>query len=176
MEDGMDLDNRIAENPRGNENNPDLRGGKRWTENMRCIALEIARFAGAALQLDAVIADEVIAPIEEALSWHLTNESTLFTHFQNIMRTKVVAATMAAAKRYVSLPPMAICDSQRVSPSVAAIGAGLSTTPPLTPQQMDIERIGSRLAHIGILHWRVWAPLLYLRDEIASARLQPALI
>jgi hypothetical protein len=47
---------------------------------------------------------------------------------------------------------------------------------PLTSQQLDIERIGMRLGHIGVLHWRVWAPLLYLRDEIATVDLEPALV
>lgn len=28
----------------------------------------------------------------------------------------------------------------------------------------EISEIATRLAHIGILHWRVWAPLAYLVD------------
>jgi len=183
MEDGMDLDNRIAGNPGDNDDDPDHRGGKRWTQNMRCIALEIARFACAALQIDAVVADEVIAPVEEALEWHLSNESDLFAYFQDNMRAKVVTATLAAAKRYLSLSPLAICESQRVPPSTAsgsgplnAAVAGSGSGQALTPQQSDIERIGMRLAHMGVLHWRVWAPLLYLRDEIAVTELEPALV
>ncbi|CAG7985747.1 unnamed protein product [Penicillium olsonii] len=176
MEDSMDLENRIAGNPDSNDDNPDHRGGKRWTQNMRCIALEIARFACAALQLDAVVADEVIVPIEEALEWHLTNESNLFAYFQDGMREKVLSATLAAAKRYLPLSPLAICESQRVSPSAVPVGTGSASAQALTPQQLDIERIGMRLAHMGVLHWRVWAPLLYLRDEIATAELEPALL
>ncbi|CAI7564847.1 unnamed protein product [Penicillium glandicola] len=181
MEDGMDLENRIAGNPDNNDDDPDHRGGKRWTQNMRCIALEIARFACAALQLDPVVADEVIAPIEEALEWHLSNESELFVFFQNSMRAKVLAATLAAARRYLPLSPLAICESQRAPLSAAlgpatpqtgtasATGSANASSLPLTPQQSDIERIGMRLAHMGVLHFRVWAPLLYLRDEIAMA-------
>jgi hypothetical protein len=176
MEDGMDLDNRTVGNPSDNEDDPDHRGGKRWTQNMRCIALEIARFACAALQLDAVVADDVIAPIEEALEWHLSNESDLFAYFQDNMRDKVLAATLAAAKRYLPLSPLAICDSQRVPPTGSALNVASGSGQALTPQQSDIERIGMRLAHIGVLHWRVWAPLLYLRDEIAMAHSEPALV
>lgn len=190
MENGMDLENRIASNPDNNEDDPDHRGGKRWTQNMRCIALEIARFACAALQLDPVVTDEVIVPIEEALEWHLSNESELFVFFQNSMRGKILASTIAAARRYLPLSPLAICESQR-----APVSATLGTTVPqtgtvaasgsvnntsslaLTPQQSDVERIGVRLAHLGVLHWRVWAPLLYLRDEIAMTELeQPAFV
>lgn len=182
MENGMDLESRIVGNPDNNDDDPDHRGGKRWTQNMRCIALEIARFACAALQLDPVVADEVIVPIEEALEWHLSNESDLFSFFQNSMRGKILATTLTAARKYLPLSPLAICESQRVplsapsglSPTQTVSGAGSSQT--LTPQQLDIERIGMRLAHIGVLHWRVWAPLLYLRDEIAMVELEQALV
>jgi hypothetical protein len=47
----------------------------------------------------------------------------------------------------------------------------------MSAQQYDIERIGMRLGHIGVLHWRVWASLLYLREEIADSKSeQPAFI
>lgn len=188
MENGMDLENRIVGNPQHNDDDPDHRGGKRWTQNMRCIALEIGRFACAALQLDPVVADDVIAPIEEALEWHLSNESELFLFFQNTMRSKVRATTLIAARRYLPLSPLGICESQRtplsapsgLTSSQAATSSGsgsANSSQSLTSQQLDIERIGMRLAHIGVLHWRVWAPLLYLRDEIAVVETeQPALV
>ncbi|KAJ5542192.1 hypothetical protein N7461_008195 [Penicillium sp. DV-2018c] len=184
MENGMDLQNRIAGNPDNNEDDPDHRGGKRWTQNMRCIALEIARFACAALQLDPVVTEETITPIEEALEWHLSNESELFSYFQKGMRGKLLTATMAAARRYLPLSPLAICESQRtpfsatpglLPPQAVSLSASGPASPPtLNAQQSDIERIGMRLAHMGVLHWRVWAPLLYLRDEIAMPELELA--
>lgn len=169
MEDGLDLDSRSSSN---DDNDPDLRGGARWAQNMRCIALEIARLACAACCLDVVVADEVISPIEAALEWHLSNESELFRYFQSTMREKILTATLSYARKYLPLSPLAICESQRTPPRPST-GTGPSSTtatpaPPLTPQQYDIERIGMRLAHMGVLHWRVWAPILYLREEIAE--------
>jgi hypothetical protein len=172
MEDGIDLDSRAGDA----ENDPDVRGGARWLQNMRCIALEIARFAGAACCLDVVVADEVISPIESALEWHLSNESDLFRYFQNAMRDKVLTATLASARKYLPLSPLAICESQRCPPPPATGPATVAATGAVahpSPQQYDIERIGMRLAHVGILHWRVWAPLLYLRDEIAEQEQEP---
>jgi hypothetical protein len=32
----------------------------------------------------------------------------------------------------------------------------------------EITEIATRIAHIGILHWRVWAPLAYLVDPDAE--------
>ncbi|KAJ5113369.1 hypothetical protein N7456_001903 [Penicillium angulare] len=183
MEDGQDTESRVMNSM--DEEDPDFRGSARWIQNMRSIALEIARFACAACSLDSIVADEVIAPIEAALEWHLSHETDLFHYFQNAMREKILAATMSSARKYLPLSPLAICESQRVAPTSSNTGplvsTGTSTNPnshshptsnnsmqPAPPQQHDIERIGMRLAHLGVLHWRVWAPLLYLRDEIAD--------
>jgi hypothetical protein len=187
MEDELGSDGRSA----SEDEDPDVRGSQRWLQNMRCIALEIARFACAACCLDVVVADEVIVPIEEALLWHLSNESELFRYFQNTMREKVLTATIASARRYLPLSPLAICESQRTAPppstangparnppSSAAPTPSTSSTSsssqPMSAQQYDIERIGMRLGHIGVLHWRVWASLLYLRDEIADSKPESA--
>lgn len=182
MEDGMDLSSRAGSSSAADDDDPDLRGGVRWLQNMRSIALEIARFACAACCLDNVVADEVITPIESALEWHLSNESDLFRYFQNTMREKIMAATLTSARKYLPLSPLAICESQRTGPQPPSTGlaalapaasSSTATTPSsstqsLTPQQYDIDRIGMRLAHMGVLHWRVWAPILYLKDEIAG--------
>ncbi|KAJ5112285.1 hypothetical protein N7532_000330 [Penicillium argentinense] len=179
MEDGVDLNSRAGS---ADDDDPYLRGGVRWLQNMRSIALEIARFACAACCLDVVVADEVITPIEAALEWHLSNESDLFRYFQNTMREKVLTATLSSARKYLPLSPLAICESQRTGPQPPSTGPAGSTPAPsstapsttpssqssLNPQQYDIERIGMRLAHMGVLHWRVWAPILYLKDEIAD--------
>ncbi|KAJ5485021.1 hypothetical protein N7539_005009 [Penicillium diatomitis] len=149
--------------------NSDNRGSQRWMEKMKSIALEIARFACAACHMDALVADEVIAPIEEALLWHLSNESELFRYFQNTMREKVLTATISFAKKFLPLSPLAICESQR---TMLTQPGGVNSSQSMSAQQYDIERIGMRLAHIGVLHWRVWASLLYLRDETPRPGLQ----
>ncbi|KAJ5614302.1 hypothetical protein N7528_007956 [Penicillium herquei] len=197
MEDGMDAEGQPINGI--DEDGPEYRGGARWMQNMRSIALEIARFACAACCLDSVVADEVITPIEAALEWHLSNETDLFHYFQNAMREKILTATLSSACKYLPLSPLAICESQRTTPSAtntgplipaasstpnsnsntssstsSGTGNGTATTSQSSaPQQYDIERIGMRLAHLGILHWRVWAPLLYMRDKIADIDSEP---
>lgn len=148
------------------EENTEERGSSpQWTKTVRSIALEMARFASAACCGDASgISDDVLQPIEAALEWHLSNESDLFRYFQNAMREKLLTSTMVLTKRYLSLSPLSICESQR---------GGSHTTSPLTPtatmsqQQFDIERVAMRLSHMGVLHWRVWAPLLYVRESLS---------
>lgn len=136
-----------------------------WLKKVHSIALEMARFASAACCGDASgISDEVLNPIEAALEWHLSNESDLFRYFQDAMREKLLTSTMTLAKWYLSLSPLGICESQR---------NGVNTSPSLAPtttmsqQQFDIERVAMRWAHMGVLHWRVWGPLLYVRESLS---------
>ncbi|PYI06628.1 Tcp11-domain-containing protein [Aspergillus sclerotiicarbonarius CBS 121057] len=146
------------------ENEECPRGSPLWLKNVRCIALEIARFACAACFQDGSVSDDVIAPIETALEWHLSNESYLFQYFQSSLREKLLGATFATAKKYLDMSPLAICESQRNQPQTA-----------MGQQHYDVERISMRLAHMGVLHWKVWAPILYVREsvtptDVASAR------
>ncbi|THC99879.1 hypothetical protein EYZ11_000691 [Aspergillus tanneri] len=138
------------------ENEDCFRGSPQWLKNVRCIALEIARFACAACCCDAMVSDNVIAPIEAALEWHLSNEAGLFQFFQNSLREKLLAATFNSAKKYLTMSPLAICESQRGHPQ--------ST---VSQQHYDVERISMRLAHMGVLHWKVWAPILYVRESVS---------
>ena len=148
------------------EENVEERGSSpHWLKKVHSIALEMARFASAACCGDASgISDDVLNPIEAALEWHLSNDSDLFRYFQNAMREELLTSTMALAKGYLSLSPLGICESQR---------NGVNTPPSLAPtttisqQQFDIERIAMRWAHMGVLHWRVWAPLLYVRESLS---------
>ncbi|KAL4944932.1 hypothetical protein BDV06DRAFT_186161 [Aspergillus oleicola] len=139
------------------ENEDYIRGSSQWLKNVRCIALEIARFVSTVCCGDGTIMDEIIGPIEASLECHLLNErGHYFQYFQNSVREKLLEATFSTAKKYLNMSPLAICESQR-----------LPSHPP-AEQQYDVERIATRLAHIGVLHWRVWAPLLYVRDSVPS--------
>ncbi|KAL4809020.1 T-complex protein 11-domain-containing protein [Aspergillus unguis] len=131
-----------------------MRGSPRWLRNVRDIALDIAQFASTECFGDATISDDVIGPIEASLEWHLSNEQCLFQYFQNTLREKLLEATFRTAKKYLNMSPLAICESQRLP------------TPTSAEQHYDIERISTRLAHIGVLHWKVWASMLYVRESV----------
>ncbi|KAI9368002.1 T-complex protein 11-domain-containing protein [Aspergillus egyptiacus] len=137
------------------ENEDCTRGSPLWLKNVRSIALEIARFTSTECCGEVTISDDIIAPIEGLLEWHLSNEHGLFQYFQNSLREKLLEATFSTAKRYLNMSPLAICESQR-----------LPLQAPTDQQQYDIERNSMRLAHIGVLHWRVWAPILYVRESV----------
>lgn len=155
------------------ENDGCHRGSIKWLKSIRNVSLEIARFACAACSSNTVVSDEVIAPIEAALEWHLSNESGLFQVFQRSMQEKLVATTFASAKKYLTISPLAICESQRQSPFPQQ-SQSQSSSSSVSQRQYDVERIGMRLAHIGVLHWRVWAPILYAGEEMSVSSSQMA--
>jgi hypothetical protein len=39
-----------------------------------------------------------------------------------------------------------------------------TAVPQVNGAKEEITEIATRIAHIGILHWRIWAPLAYLVD------------
>lgn len=129
------------------------RGSLPWVKNVRSIALEITRFVSAAPG-SRMVPDDMI---ERALEWHLSNETEIFQYFQRSLRDKLLGSTFASARKYLNMSPLAICESQRNYPST-----------PMPHQHYDIDRISMRLAHLGVLHWRVWAPILYVRESVAE--------
>lgn len=139
------------------ESEDSRRESPRCSKNIRYIALEVARFTCVACYGDDMVSDEVIEPIERAFETHLSGSSSLFQYFQNSMQERLRKDCFEFAKRYLNMSPVAICESQRSFPH--------------SPSQLefDSERVAAKLAHIGVLHWRVWAPILYLCDNTHSA-------
>ncbi|GAD93218.1 conserved hypothetical protein [Paecilomyces variotii No. 5] len=144
------------------ENDDGYREASRWQGNISSVALEIARMASVVCHRDDMVCDSVIGPIERALEWHLSQESSVFELFQTAAREKLLESTFSFAKKYLNMSPLAICESQR--PLQSQYGGSVSQ------RHMDMDFIAMRLAHMGVLHWRVWAPILYTRDESSEAR------
>lgn len=142
------------------------RGSSQWIRTIRSVSLEIARFVCAACcHDDTMVCDEVIGPIETALEWHLSHEFGLFQVCRESMKERLVDSTFASAKKFLNISPVAICEAQRLSPFPQCQTAKSSQR----ESEVDVKRIGTRIAHIAILHWRVWAPMLYVHDELSAS-------
>jgi hypothetical protein len=96
---------------------------------------------------------DVLRLAEDMLESSFTAGSTLFTRFQNCARFRLETDTLELAKRYLLMSPLEICNAQ------------LHRTLATRSQFNEFENIAKRVAHIGVLHWKVWAPLLYVREE-----------
>ncbi|WEW55453.1 Protein SOSEKI 1 [Emydomyces testavorans] len=141
---------------------PEIIDEQRWCNNTSAIALEIARTiskleAKSKGTKSAAIPDEhVLFVIERMLESCFSPYSQQFKHFQQVVQRRLEEATFAVAKRYMDMSPLSMCEDQQLARS--------DGRPELRPR--DIEDIGKRLAHIAVLHWRVWGPILYSRNRL----------
>lgn len=117
--------------------------------NDSCVAMEIARTVCAANgQVDG-ISDDILQQVEEAIEKSFASDSIQLQLVRNCVHQQLLQATCEVAQRYVGMTPLEICESQRRQAY-------------LQSSSSDFSFIATKLAHIGVLHWRVWAPLVYV--------------
>jgi hypothetical protein len=104
-----------------------------------------------------MVADDFVTRIEKKLESRLSEESDWFLRTQTATKEKLLGNTLTFAKKYLQMSPYEIWKSQ-------SRNRFLNQAQP-SQRYIDLEAIAMRLAHIGVLHWRVWGPLLYLRDS-----------
>lgn len=147
----------------------------RWQNNISGVALEIARAISSreikaaennggddcrsrATNLDG----NIIQVIEKILESSFTRQSPRFRHFQTRLRFRLETATFQLAKKYLCMSPLEMCEAQRQRNTRA--------------HSADLESVAKRFAHIGVLHWKVWAPLLYAREGSSTLAPEPPLL
>lgn len=133
---------------------------QRWTSNIGAIALEIAlaishleaRSNGA--DLPSVPDEHVVTFVENMLALHFNPCSPQYKHYQREVQRELDEATFNTARRYMNMSPFDIYEDQVSSGSVQKTEF----------EPRDVDCIAKGLAHIGVLHWRVWGPICYNRD------------
>ncbi|EED23793.1 cAMP-mediated signaling protein Sok1, putative [Talaromyces stipitatus ATCC 10500] len=117
--------------------------------NDSSIAMEMARTICAVIgQMDDV-SDDILKQVEDAIRKSFADDSTQLQLVRNCVHRQLLQATCEVAQRYVNMTPLEICESQRQHAY-------------LQSSSLDFSFIATKLAHIGVLHWRVWAPLVYV--------------
>ncbi|KAK2801875.1 hypothetical protein FQN51_005024 [Onygenales sp. PD_10] len=131
----------------------------RFKYNRNYIALEIARVAQMIQANSYGLATTY--PDNVAISYTLAQLATSveepeFTEASGHVKQRLLQATTEFVNRYWSMSPLQVADSQHMRQQSDNIPV---------PQIPDIECLGKRLAHITVLHWRIWAPILYSAEE-----------
>ncbi|PGH36305.1 hypothetical protein GX50_00810 [[Emmonsia] crescens] len=126
-----------------------------FQSNIPNIALEIARVA----QMMQDGSSRVTYPDERIIHFVSNQlhpfEHRLFWDVRDRVQQELQSITIDFAKQYWCMSALDIADSQHLrQPDYVSL-----------PQVPDIQYLGKRLAHIGVLHWRVWAPLLYSPED-----------
>jgi hypothetical protein len=101
---------------------------------------------------------------ESHLAFHLSNaRSRVYQDAETRVLTQLFPVLQKLVETYTPLTSLQIFEAAtapRILPGVAA--------PQGNGSKEEISEIATRIAHIGILHWRVWAPLAYLVDPDAE--------
>ncbi|KAK4140077.1 T-complex protein 11-domain-containing protein [Dichotomopilus funicola] len=145
--------------------------GERWKELSGSMALQILRYANAPPSLPGFEA-QLAACLDDV-------QGGLFREVEAQFQQRLLAELARRSMEFKNLSGVALFShatggrlaghSQRVT------GGGLfSTEEPREPREdAGLEDMAMRLAHLGVLHWRVWAPLAYENDiesEMAVAQ------
>ena len=133
-----------------------------WTSHSPCLALQILHSTTTPLTH--------LQQIESHLTLHLSNPSS---RVYQEAETRVLNQLGPVLKKLVI----------KYTPLTSLQIFGAATLPSTSPNQEnrpneEMSEIARRIAHIGILHWRVWAPLAYLlnpntEEEIHIPKEQP---
>lgn len=130
----------------------------RWTALSSNIALQILRSTPTPMTR--------LPEFESHLSYHLSNsQSKLYQEAETRILSKLFPELQKLVESYIPLTSVQIFDAA-TSPRPAS--GVLNDNTPVTGQKEEILEIATRIAHIGILHWRVWAPLTYLVNPDAE--------
>ncbi|KAI0555764.1 camp-mediated signaling protein Sok1 [Xylaria curta] len=153
------------------------RSGSRWKAMSDSLALQIFRFTNAST--------DRLGEFEKNLEMHLgdlrpptddsrtSSYSTLFRVVENVFRDRLRADLQLRVKEFRGLTGVSLFS--------AATGGrlqGSSRTWDISRdsirdaerdtrgarEEAGVEEMATRLAHMGLLHWRVWSQLVYLGD------------
>jgi hypothetical protein len=126
---------------------------EKWSLLSSSLALQILRLTNTPLTR--------LPQFESHLAFHLSNpRSRFYQEAENRVLSQLYPVLQKLVETYTLLTSLQIFEAAtapKAVPGGKANGAKDETT-----------EIATRIAHIGILHWRVWAPLAYLVDPDAE--------
>jgi hypothetical protein len=132
---------------------------EKWTSLSSALALQIIRSTTTPLSH--------LPQFEAHLAFHLSNSrSRIYQEAEGRVLSQLFPVLQRLVETYTPLTSLQIFESA-TAPKVASGAAG-----PRNEQKEEIVEVATRIAHIGILHWRVWAPLSYLVDPDEEAETQ----
>jgi hypothetical protein len=130
---------------------PSASAPDRWTSLAPSLALQILRSTRTPLTR--------LPYFESILGFHLSNpRSRLYQEAELRVLSQLYPALRRLVEAYTPLTGLQIFEAATVPNIVGGLGV------PANGAREEIGEIATRIAHIGMLHWRVWAPLAYLID------------
>ena len=136
---------------------------ERWTELAPSLALQILRSTATPLSH--------LPGFESDLQLHLSNPSSkIYQDAEQRVLLQVLPILRRLVEMYTPLTCLQIFERAAVQKGPLEISSAQTFG-----SKDEITEIATKIAHIGILHWRVWSPLAYLidPDDPAAQQDQP---
>ncbi|OAA59442.1 T-complex 11 [Cordyceps fumosorosea ARSEF 2679] len=128
---------------------PGLRQTARWKSISSSIALQIFRYTKAPISM--------LATFEEKLATNVCDmDSAIYKEVEKSFHIRLLAELTARVREYRPLS------------GVCLFSAATTARTQSRDHDQDagvVEDIAVRLAHLGVLHWRVWAQMAYVDEE-----------
>ncbi|KAF2840809.1 T-complex 11, partial [Patellaria atrata CBS 101060] len=146
-------------------------GGRSWARNTENVAVELVRRAllicGASYPHRS---DALLGEVEQRLLPALSSPfSIAFAEHAEVLEVELSRKVHDLATAQLSASPMALFNNLAIPsapppppppPVPSAVRPSPSTKPP--PPMDRLTEFARRIAHIAVLHWRIWAPMVYL--------------
>ncbi|PQE32106.1 T-complex 11 protein [Rutstroemia sp. NJR-2017a WRK4] len=130
----------------------------RWKDLSSNIALQILRSTPTPMNR--------LLSFEKHLTFHLSNSSSkVYLEAEARVLAKLFPELQKLVDRYTPLTSLQIFEAATSPKPIPGLISGAAQS---NGQKEEIVEVATRIAHIGILHWRVWAPLTYLFDPDAE--------
>lgn len=142
---------------------PTSRPHARWQEMAPCMALQIFRSTNAP--------SEMLADFEEKLVNTICGaNSEIYRQVESSFQERLMSELSGRVREFralsgVSLFAMATGARIQNNSGVLQTSRDTEVAPRDGLEEGGIEDMATRLAHLGILHWRVWSPLVYAADQ-----------
>lgn len=136
-------------------------GEARWADNVGSIALEVARQAhhacdGSHISNQQALSDRDLA--QAYLTEVVANGHGSWSSCRQEVENELWPVLESHIEAYGKMSPFEMLNHVE------------SSAPKFTDRRTcDPDYVTRRIAHLGTLHWRIWAPLLYLRRNAAVA-------
>ena len=141
---------------------PTSRPHARWQEMAPYMAVQIFRSTSAPQDMLATFEEKVVNTICRA-------KSELYAEVESNFRQRLMAELSGRVRELKALSGVslfAVATGARIQNSgVLQTSRDTETSSRDGLEEGGIEDMATRLAHLGILHWRVWAPLVYSGDQ-----------
>jgi len=129
--------------------------GDKWATLSSSLALQILRSTTTPLTR--------LPQFETHLAFYLSNSgSRYYQEAEERILSQMFPILQGLLDTYTPLTSLQIFEAATTPKN------GPSAVPQANCLKEEITEIATRIAHIGILHWRVWAPLAYLVDPDAE--------